>query len=667
MGRGGGSIRREQALPAAAPLLHGNGEDAALGCEEGLETTGFALISRALDSYFQVSQRGSTLATEFRAGTTSFLASSNNFVVNAQIMAYAGIGRTDCVVSSAFVTALACIATGLLSNLPLGTVTSVGPNVFLAYSLVGQHLCSVEGALAVSAASGLVLSVLAATPLLMVLLGLVPLSVKYGLVIGTGLFTAFIGLKSIGVVVADTSAQGHGNIVALGDLHSTEALICGVFLILTASLLHRAVKGSVLIGMLAATFVSWACTGEWPESYFAARQLPSYSPDFSVLTDPHMWVQVMALTLMLLFSISGAVIGCARMAGLLDKGDVPGSSVVYFVCGVSTMLSAALGSSPLFVSMSAAAGIRDGGRTGLVSIVLGLYCLVTAFWFSPLAAAIPHCATAPVLVLVGVSMAGEAKEVRWWNMQEALPAFLCAIFQPFTYSVANGIYAGVAASCILFFTTGEFMTYLPKRLRVVANSTAPLPSYKHEETLDDDVIILESLKTARRDLADKQQAMSKGGMFSTSPTNGGTGSFRTSATRALECMATCLGLDGTAVRRTVLFRLGLGGARSAERHCLGGIPGSEVKLALNEIDEASGCSDMPATDGGWVDLGPEMASIARRRRFARQSRSQRTPRRASGFHSVQSLPEMLTPSEPRPAGFVACASAVDLHVNSCRK
>lgn len=412
--------------------------------------------ARLLDARFQVTERGSTLTTEFRAGAIAFLAASNNFVVNAEIMSMAGVDTDACVVSSAFMTGVACIASGYLSNLPLGIVTSVGPNFFLAETLVVQGHCSLEGALAVSAASGLCVAFLAMTPLLSSLLGAIPLCVKRGLVIGQGLLTALIGFKAIGIVVADTRPGIHNTLVTLGDTHTLEARIFAAFLVITATLLQRGVKGAVLIGMLSATATTWACTGDWPDTYFAEGHLELHSLDFSVFAGAAILVQVLALTVMLLASISGGLLASARLAGLLDNGEVPGASKVYLVSGAATMVSAALGCSPLFVSMSASAGIRDGGRTGLVSIVLGLCCLLTALCFSPLAAEVPKAAIAPVLVLVGCSMMGEATEVRWSDTREAVPAFLCAVLQPFTYNIENGIYAGIAASVVLFITTGDF-------------------------------------------------------------------------------------------------------------------------------------------------------------------------------------------------------------------
>jgi len=466
----------EEALQQEEP--HGS---AAMKQKPGCARAWWGRAVCKLDRYFALTHRGSDFSTEFRAGTTAFLAAANNFVVNATIMQHAGVKAEDTVVSGAFCAGVACILSGLLSNLPLGLMPSIGPNVFLAFSLVATGVVGTDQALAISGACGLSLLLLSLTPVLKVVLGLVPLCIKYGLIIGTGLLSALIGLKSIGVVVPDTGPAQ--DIVALGELRDVRIAITSVFLIIMASMLHRGVKGAVLIGMLGATVTDWVLNGDAPDTLIALRSFKTHSLDLSILLGSFAWLQVGALLLMLLFSISGAVIGSGRMAGLLTQdGAVPGSTAVYVVCGAATMLSAACGTSPIFVSMSAAAGIRDGGRTGLTSLVVGFWCLLTAFVFSPMASAIPACAVAPVLILVGVSMVGEATEVAWWNTQEALPAFLCAVFQPFTYSVANGIYAGLGMSAVLFFTTGTFLAYLPNRRKQLADDVISATSVRDLST-----------------------------------------------------------------------------------------------------------------------------------------------------------------------------------------
>ena len=582
-----------------------------------------------IDRYFSVSRRGSTLATEFRAGTTAFLATANNFVVNAHIMSHAGLDPERQLVSGAFAAGVTCIVAGLLSNLPLGMVPSVGPNVYIAYSLVGPHLFEVHEALGISAACGLVLAMLSLTPMLRMILGLMPLSIKYGLLVGTGLLTAFIGLKSIGVIVADKGQD----IVALGDLHSLPCLISMISLIFTASLLYNAVTGSVLIGMLTATLAAWYMLDDWPTRFVSVQGLHFFELSFGVLGTQTAWAEVASLLLMLLFSLSGAIIGSAKMAGLLaEDGSVRGSTAVFVSSGLGTILSAFLGTAPIFVSMSAAAGIRDGGRTGLVSIVIGLYSLLTAFVLSPVASAVPECAVSPVLVLVGVSMTGEAREIQWWNMLDALPAFLCAIFQPFTYSVSNGIYAGCGMSIILFFSTGTFLSYCPtlrmhaadSKVGILGEPKLHLERQRSESSalLDTETGVVADQVAIESPLVKAMHRYCDGGPFGLEEDMDDDSDIRTKlihlgisskyeALHFIEQASKFVGLDPAKMMAVVSERLEAG--RNVESHYMGGIPGFETAQTNQEL-----MHQHALTRTHSEHLSPaEVASKLRRNRYFR--------------------------------------------------
>jgi len=264
----------------------------------------------------------------------------------------------------------------------------------------------------------------------------------------------------------------------------------------------------VLMGMLGATLTYCTVAQDWPSSALSPSLPSFYTVDLNVLMESRVWVHIVALLLMLMFSISGAMISSARMASLMrPDGGVNGNTSVYLCCGLATILSSTLGSSPVFVSMAASAGIHDGGRTGIVSIVIGIYSLLTSVLLSPLISMIPPCAISPVLLLVGVSMMGEAAHVEWKNIQEALPAFLCAIFQPFTFSVAHGINAGVGTSIVLFFTTGRFLLYMPglrkrlglKEVGISSNEDLLLNVAQPSTTFDDQ---LDPMNTALDNLLD---------------------------------------------------------------------------------------------------------------------------------------------------------------------
>jgi len=294
---------------------------------------------------------------------------------------------------------------------------------------------------------------------------------------------------------------------------------------------------------------------------------------------------------------------------------------------LGTILSAKLGTAPIFVSMSAAAGIRDGGRTGLVSVVIGVYAIITAFFLSPLASAIPHCAVSPVLVLVGVSMTGEATEIQWWNILDALPAFLCAVFQPFTYSVSNGIYAGCGMSLVLFFTTGTFISYFPclrraekevaadeeEEMEVTKQSLQDVCAALQEEEEESPVAVRKrfrrtntmSASTAKK-LVKEQSAQfeeeQEQGMVRGQLTRLGAAA-REEAIALVEKAAQLIGLDPEQTKEMVFERLEA--SRKAESHNLGGIPGCESYRAEQEMSKLLGVrAPQPA----------QLASLVRLRR-----------------------------------------------------
>jgi len=311
------------------------------------------------------------------------------------------------------------------------------------------------------------------------------------------------------------------------------------------------------------------------------------------------------------------LIGSARMACLLSKdGCVSGGTAVYLSCGLGTVVSAALGSAPIFVSMSGSAGIREGGRTGLTSIFLGLYALVVAFVFSPLAAAIPHCAVAPVLIFVGASMIGEAKEVAWWRMHEALPAFMCAIFQPFTYSVSNGIYAGISLAIVLFFTTGSFLSYLPSRVK---NPPQLNPSVLNKIALDPSVLNEIARETGRASAAPTNlgryskhhsmfKCMSEIATHDDQPVGfpkfmSKVDSFtHDKALKAIGSTASLFGLDKTEVEGVAEDRL-LNSDRNLEGHCFGGISGCDLEET---------CRTLPSSGRSFEGQTPRISAALRR-------------------------------------------------------
>lgn len=418
-----------------------------------------AFLYAALDGYFKMTERGTTLGTEFRAGTASFFTLSYLLLVNPQIMAEAGVSHDDAVVATALSAAISCFIVGVCGNLPFGTAPGIGLSAYLSYSLVQAKLATLEDALTACFTSGVVLLAVALTGFTAFLMKVVPECVKYGIVVGMGLLIAMIGMVSVELVVPnDDTIVGLGNVVGDPKLWLTM-----VGMLLVASLLYHDVKGGILIGIAVVAVLQWGLTDSWPTDLV---DLPIFHnrgyihPE--VMIDPAkaavLWTAVGAFLLICVFDISGVIFGLATLGGLIEvgTGQIPGSLWVFLASAAGTVTASFFGSTPIICCVETASGIKEGGRTGITAIVIGLYFVLSLF-LSPLFAAVPNDATAPVLILVGVMMMGESAKVEWHDMSQAFPAFLTLALMPLTYSITNGMIMGLGASLAFYFTKGQFL------------------------------------------------------------------------------------------------------------------------------------------------------------------------------------------------------------------
>jgi AGZA family xanthine/uracil permease-like MFS transporter len=272
-----------------------------------------------------------------------------------------------------------------------------------------------------------------------------------------GLLLTFIGLQTAKIVVPDAETM-----VTLGDLTAFEPVLAIVGLALISSLHYRNVKGSIILGIFAIAIAFFAFRDTWPTKFVALPHLKVFHMDFSQLigkgATTNAWGAVLAYVLVMTFDIGGALFGLGNLAGLVKEGLVPGATVAYVAAALGTALGAVTGTTPLIIAAESAVGIKEGGRTGLVAITISM-CFLISMFLAPFLQAIPAVATAPVLVLVGAMMMGESVHIDWSTMVTAVPAFLTIVIQPFTFSIANGIYAGLVMSLLLFFMTGNFIDY----------------------------------------------------------------------------------------------------------------------------------------------------------------------------------------------------------------
>ena len=446
-----------------------------------------------LDRFFSISERGSTLVREMRGGLVTFVTMVYIVVLNPLIIGTVpdkngqllGGGHIPNISAIAAVTALVAavmtLTMGIVGRYPFALATGLGLNAFVAFQVASKM--SWPDAMGLVVLEGAVITVLVLTGFRVAVFHAIPAALKSAIAAGIGLFIALIGFVDAGFVRAgagtpvDIGINGHLN------GWPTFVFVFGAFLI--AVLYARKVKGAILIGVVAATVLAVIleaaldigpqtdATGKVVNPEGWALNVPSFSgkhfgaPDFSVFGNVSLFggfsatgiisatILVFSLVLSDFFDVMGTTIGLASEAHLLRKdGTLPRIQEVLLVDGVAAMAGGVAGASSATTYVESAAGIGDGARTGLASIVTGLLFVVTIF-LSPLAQFVPSEAAAPALVIVGVLMIAQVRNIDFSDFTVALPAFLTMVLMPFTYSITNGVGAGFITYVVLRAAVGR--------------------------------------------------------------------------------------------------------------------------------------------------------------------------------------------------------------------
>jgi adenine/guanine/hypoxanthine permease len=433
-----------------------------------------------LDRFFRISERGSTVRTELIAGLATWLTMAYILFVNPQIL---GALPDRDGVQLAFdqvltVTALAAgvmtLAMGLYANYPFAIAAGLGLNAFVAFTLVGASGLSWPEAMGVIVIEGLIISALVLTGFRTAVLNAIPMDLKRAIGIGIGLFIAFIGLT----VNAPIVTQGEGTIVTLNTdyITSLRNLTFVIGFAVTAALVARRIKGALLFGILLTTALAMVINGVWGDGEIwssvgpGVAKLPETwvsTPDFSLLGNfsfnlfevlpvATAIAAILAVLLSDFFDTMGTVIGVGGEAGLLDKeGRLPGINRVLLVDSLGAAAGGATSSSSNTTYIESAAGVSEGGRTGLTSVVVGVLFLLSLF-LSSLAGVIPGEATAPVLVIVGYFMMRIVREINWTDPGIGIPVLLTMAIMPFTFSITNGVAAGFIAFTVIALLRGRW-------------------------------------------------------------------------------------------------------------------------------------------------------------------------------------------------------------------
>lgn len=431
-----------------------------------------ALISH-LEAAFQIRERGSNVMREVRAGVVTWLTMSYIVVVNPMILSSASSGgrpipfHTACR-ATCFSAALASAFVGLWANLPFGLAAGMGLNSYLRIGVIGTMGMPPEAALACCFCQALAFGVLAASGLADYLQALLPASLKSSITVAIGIFQAFFGFQLMGLVV-----KSERTFVDLGDLSQPTLWLSLAATLLVAALLARKTTGALLLGITFVTVASNALglpnSNDLMGDMAAADGGPScFALDFAgALADLQSFsTAVLCMLFIVVFDTAGVQHGIGQQAGLLDStGHLPGARCAYLGSALGTALGALLGTSPVIIHNESAAGVQEGGRTGLCALTTALLFLASPM-LVPIVELIPPEATAPCLVLVGTMMMVPVRDIDFMDLKIGVPAFLIICVTPMTFSISAGIFFGIASYMLLsvILAAADAATRLGERL-----------------------------------------------------------------------------------------------------------------------------------------------------------------------------------------------------------
>jgi AGZA family xanthine/uracil permease-like MFS transporter len=404
-----------------------------------------------LERLFRLKENGTDVRTEVIAGVTTFMTMAYILFVNPDILSTTGMPFGAVMTATALSAGITTILAGLMANYPYALASGMGLNAFFAFVVAAQ--AGWQAALGVVFLSGVVFLILSVTGAINVLDAAMPKTLKRAVGVGIGLFIALIGLINAGIIQGSPDT-----VITRGNFADKGTALALIGLLITAVLMARGVRGSILLGILitavigipmGVTQITGSIVGK-PASLapIALKMDIKGALSLGFMTIFSFWfVDV--------FDTVGTLMGTASRAGMLDEnGQLPRIKEMMTVDAIGTCLGAALGTSTVTTYVESSAGIAEGGRTGLTAIVIGVLFLVSLV-FAPLAGMIPSQATAPALIIVGVLMMLPVKEIEWSEFSEAFPAFMTIVMMPFAYSISDGISAGFISYVAVKLLTGK--------------------------------------------------------------------------------------------------------------------------------------------------------------------------------------------------------------------
>lgn len=422
----------------------------------------------ALDKFFQLKEHGTSVRQEITAGFTTFAAMAYILAVNPGILSAAGMDKGALITATALASALMTAVMALMTNYPLALAPGMGLNAFFAFTICGAMGISWQAALGMVFWGGALFLLLTFSGIRQKIVEAIPLELKLAITCGIGLFIAFIGLKSGGLVVANPAT-----FVALGDFRTPGPWLVLFGIVLTATLVVKKVRGAVVLSIIAITIIGFfipqpggGTITAHPASVLAMPA--SLAPTFLKLDLSFLWTHfaiavpiVLGFLFVDLFDNMGTLIGVCNRAGLLDQnGNLPKIGQAFTADASAAMIGSCLGTSTVTSYIESAAGVEEGARTGLSSLTVAA-CFLLALFLNPIIAIIPAVATAPALIIVGIFMMQGVLDIDLKDFSKAVPAIITIIAMPLTFSISEGIALGFLVYVLLMICLGRFNKISP--------------------------------------------------------------------------------------------------------------------------------------------------------------------------------------------------------------
>ena len=418
------------------------------------QTSGEVALSTGRDKWlkrlFGFNPAQTSVKTELLAGVTTFLTMAYILAVNPSIfsaLASQGMNTEAVFTATALAAIVGTLIMAIYAKKPFALAPGMGLNAFFVYTVCLQMGYSWQFALTAILIEGFLFMLLTVTKVRSLIVDAIPASLKYAIGVGIGLFIAFIGLKNSGIIVSNEATM-----VALGDITSGSALLAMIGLLFTAFLLCKDIKGGLLLGILATTLIGIPMGLTHLDGIVSAP--PSIAPiafkfEWHNVLTTDMLVVVCTFLFIDMFDTIGTIIGVSTRAGMVEKnGRIKGLDKAFMADAIATAAGACLGTNTTTTYVESAAGVAQGGRSGLTAFTVAV-CFMVALFFAPLFLSIPSAATAPVLVAVGLFMIAPITEIPLNDYEESIPAFVTIIMMPLTYSISDGIMLGFITYAVL--------------------------------------------------------------------------------------------------------------------------------------------------------------------------------------------------------------------------